>query len=108
MKVDIHTIAAELNSRAGTHAIGSLQEIRAGLKGLSRKPVAIFSVLRQLTTTELFITAGDLSFNSISGNFPTPMDLDLEWPSPSSQVGAYHHLLTRSLQSSGGSMTSCN
>jgi hypothetical protein len=38
MKVDIHTIAAELNSRAGTHAIGSLQEIRAGLKGLSRKP----------------------------------------------------------------------
>jgi hypothetical protein len=38
MKIDIHTIAAELNARANTHAIGSLQEIRASLKGLSRKP----------------------------------------------------------------------
>jgi hypothetical protein len=38
MNIDIHTIAAELNARAHTHAIGSLQEIRASLKGLSRKP----------------------------------------------------------------------
>ena len=38
MKIDVHTIATELNARAHRHAIGSLQEIRASLKGLSRKP----------------------------------------------------------------------
>src|SRR5450759_1167097 len=32
------TIAAEINSRSRTHPIGSLQEIRASLKGLSCKP----------------------------------------------------------------------
>jgi hypothetical protein len=37
MKIDAHTIAAELNSRARTHAIGSLQELRVGLRGLSRR-----------------------------------------------------------------------
>lgn len=31
-------IAAELNARSRTHAIGALQEVRAGLKRLSRKP----------------------------------------------------------------------
>lgn len=35
---DLHTIAAGLNSRSRAHPIGALQETRAGLKGLSRKP----------------------------------------------------------------------
>lgn len=35
---DIHTIAAELNARSRAHPIGALQEIRASLRGLSRKP----------------------------------------------------------------------
>jgi hypothetical protein len=35
---DIRTIAAELNARSRAHPIGALQEIRASLKGLSRKP----------------------------------------------------------------------
>jgi hypothetical protein len=35
---DLHKIAKELNSRARTHAIGSLQEIRADLKHLTRQP----------------------------------------------------------------------
>ncbi len=37
-KPDIHTIAAELNSRSRTHAIGGLQKLRTALKGLSRTP----------------------------------------------------------------------
>jgi hypothetical protein len=37
MKADIHTIDAELNSRARAHPIGSLQELRVSLRGLSRQ-----------------------------------------------------------------------
>ena len=36
--IDIPKIAKELNSRACTHAVGSLQEIRADLKALARQP----------------------------------------------------------------------
>lgn len=35
---DLHAITMELNSRARTHAIGLLQEIRADLKHLARQP----------------------------------------------------------------------
>lgn len=35
--IDLHTITRELNSRARTHIIGSLQEVRADLKHLARQ-----------------------------------------------------------------------
>jgi hypothetical protein len=35
---DLRTIAAELNARSRTHPIGTIQEIRAGLKKLRRRP----------------------------------------------------------------------
>ena len=38
---NIHSIARELNSRAYTYAIGELQNIRAKLKGLSRRPGSV-------------------------------------------------------------------
>jgi hypothetical protein len=41
---DLHAIVEEINSRARDHEIGSLQDIRTGLKQLARKPGhAIFS-----------------------------------------------------------------
>ncbi len=45
-RLDIHAIAAELNSRARQHPIGDLQRIRTEMKGFSRRPgTDIFSPL---------------------------------------------------------------